>query len=108
MTDSSPQKKSISLSRSTISDSGFLNAGLIKRHKGKYMPTMLGNVVYESQMVIEEALSHYWELKVIDQIEIYNSDLPTDEVTRLINAHIDNYRIKDFLMKTSDMKFVNK
>lgn len=79
--------------------SGFLKAGLIKRHKGKYIPTLLGRVVYDSQMVIEEALSQYWKLKVIDQIETSHSDLPTEEVIRLIDALIDNHRIKDVLMK---------
>jgi hypothetical protein len=82
---------------SRISD--FLKAGLIKRHKGKYIPTLLGRVVYESQMVIEEALSQYWKLNVIDQVEMSNSDLSTEDVTRLINALIDNHRIKDVLMK---------
>jgi hypothetical protein len=66
--------------------SGFLKAGLVKRHNGKYIPTSLGRVVYESQTVIEEALSHYWKLKVIDQIGMSNSDLQTEEMTRLINA----------------------
>jgi hypothetical protein len=98
--------KEISLSTeqyySRLSD--FLKAGLIKRHKGKYIPTLLGRVVYESQMVIDDALSHYWKLKVIDQIEMSNSDLPIGEVTRLIDAMIDNYRIKDVLMKKSDME----
>jgi hypothetical protein len=46
------------LQSSTIPDSGILKAGMIKRRKGKYIPTLLGKVVYESQMVIEEALSH--------------------------------------------------
>jgi hypothetical protein len=65
----SPKEINLSFKEYYFRLSGFLNAGLIKRHKGKYMPTMLGKVVYESQMV-KEALSHYWELKVIDQIEI--------------------------------------
>lgn len=86
--------------------SGFLKAGLIKRRKGRYIPTLLGRVVYESKTVIEEALSHYWKLKVIDQIEMSNSDLPTDEVKRLINALIDNHRIKDVLMKQADVAYV--
>jgi hypothetical protein len=85
---------------------GFLKAGLIKRHKGKYIPTLLGRVVYESQMVIEEALSNYWKLKVIDQIEMSNSDLPTEVVTRLINTLIDNHRIKDVLMKRADDSYI--
>jgi hypothetical protein len=86
--------------------STFLKAGLIKRRKGRYILTLLGRVVYESQTVIEEALSHYWKLKVIDQIEMSNSDLPTDEVKRLINALIDNHRIKDVLMKQADVAYV--
>jgi hypothetical protein len=86
--------------------SGFLKAGLIKRHKGKYIPTFLGRVVYDSQMVIEEALSHYWKLKVIDQIETSHSELSTKEVTRLINSLIDNHRIKDVLMKQADVTSV--
>jgi hypothetical protein len=79
--------------------SGILKAGLIKRHKGRYIPTLLGRVVYDSQMIIEEAISHYWKLKVIDQIEMSDSDLPTEGITRLIDALIDNHRIKDVLMK---------
>jgi hypothetical protein len=79
--------------------SGFLKTGLIKRRKGKYTPTLLGRVIYDSQMIIEEALSHYWKLKVIDQIEMSNSHLPTEVVIRLIDTLIDNHRIKDILMK---------
>ena len=93
--------KEINLSPKQYSSriSGFLKAGLIKRHKGKYKPTLLGRVVYDSQMVIEEALSHYWKLKAIDQIEMSNSDLPIEDVIRLINVLIDNHRIKAVLMK---------
>jgi hypothetical protein len=83
--------------------SGFLKAGLIKRHKGKYIPTLLGKVVYDSQILIEVALSHYWKLKVIEQIEMSDSNLPTEEVIRLINALIDNHRIKDVIMKPADV-----
>jgi F0F1-type ATP synthase delta subunit len=81
----------------------FLKAGLVKRHKGRYIPTLLGRIVYDSQLVIEEALSHYWKLKAIDQIETFHSDLPTEEVKQLINALIDNHRIKDMLMNQADI-----
>ena len=83
--------------------SGILKAGLVKRHKGKYIPTLLGRVVYDSQMVIEEALSHYWKLKAIDQIETSHSDLPIEEEKQLINALFDNHRIKDVLMNQADV-----
>jgi hypothetical protein len=81
----------------------FLKAGLVKRHKGRYIPTLLGRIVYDSQLVIEEALSHYWKLKAIDQIETSHPDLPTEEVKQLINALIDNHRIKDRLMNQADI-----
>jgi hypothetical protein len=81
--------------------SGMLEAGLIKRHKSTYYLTLLGRVVYDSQMIISEALSHYWKLKAIEAIEMAGSNLPAEEVTKLINALIDNHKIKDILMKAT-------
>ena len=80
--------------------SGLINAGLIRRHKGKYCLTLLGKVVYDTQMTIGKALTYYWKLKAIESIEI-SSDvgLPKEELTQLINTLIDNYSIKDILVK---------
>jgi predicted transcriptional regulator len=83
--------------------SGLLEAGLIKRHKSTYSLTLLGKVVYDSQMIIGEALSHYWKLKAIETIEMSGSNLPAEEVTQLINTLIDNPRIKDILLKPTDV-----
>ena len=83
--------------------SGLLEAGLIKRHKSTYSLTLLGKVVYDSQMIIGEALSHYWKLKAIETIEVSSSNLPVGEITQLINTLIDNHRIKDILMKSTDV-----
>jgi predicted transcriptional regulator len=81
--------------------SGLTDAGLIKRHKGKYSLTMLGHVVYDSQMIIGKTLAYYWKLKGIESVEMSTpSGLPNEEITRLINALIDNHRIKDILMKS--------
>jgi predicted transcriptional regulator len=81
--------------------SGLTDAGLIKRHKGKYSLTMLGHVVYDSQMIIGKTLAYYWKLKGIESVEMSTpSGLPNDEITQLINALIDNHRIKDILMKS--------
>lgn len=82
--------------------SGLLEAGLIKRHKSTYSLTLLGKVVYDSQIIIGEALSHYWKLKAIETIEV-SSNLPVEEVTQLINTLIDNPRIKDILMRPTDI-----
>ena len=80
--------------------SGLLNAGLIKRHKRKYSLTLLGKVVYDTQMTIGKALTYYWKLKAIESIEMSsNVRLPREELTQLINALIDNHLIKDILIK---------
>jgi hypothetical protein len=80
--------------------SGLLNAGLIKRHKGKYSLTLLGKVVYDSHMTIGKALTYYWKLRAIESIEISSGDrLPKEELIQLINALIDNHHIKDILIK---------
>ena len=83
--------------------SGLLNAGLIKRHKGKYSLTLLGKVVYDSQMIIGKTLTYYWKLKAIESVEMdasITAGLPDVERVQLINALIDNQQIKDILMKT--------
>ena len=80
--------------------SGLLNAGLIKKHKRKYSLTLLGKVVYDTQMTIGKALTYYWKLKAIESIEMSsNVRLPKGELTQLINTLIDNYSIKDILVK---------
>ena len=83
--------------------SGLLDAGLVKRHKGKYSLTMLGKVVYQSQMIIGKTLTYHWKLKAIESIEMSasgSSGLPSEEITQLINALIDNHQIRDILMKS--------
>ena len=81
--------------------SGLTDAGLIKRYKGKYSLTLLGKVVYDSQMIIGKALTYYWKLKAIEEIELsYGASLPAVELTQLVNVLIDNHRIKDIIMKS--------
>jgi hypothetical protein len=80
--------------------SGLLNAGLIKRHKGKYSLTLLGKVVYDSHMTIGKALTYYWKLRAIESIEMSSGvRLPKEKLTQLIDALIDNHFIKDILIK---------
>jgi hypothetical protein len=80
---------------------GLTSAGLIKRHKGKYFLTMLGKVVYESQMIIGKTLAYYWKLKAIESIETSaTSGILNEEIIQLINTLIDNHQIKDILMNS--------
>jgi len=79
---------------------GLMDAGLIKRHKGKYSLTLLGKVAYESQMTIGKALTYCWKLRAIESIKMSaGATFPEGELTQLINALIDNHQIKDILMK---------
>ena len=83
--------------------SGLSNAGLIKRHKGKYLLTLLGKVVYDCQLTIGKALTYHWKLKAIESIEMSDSvksGLPEGELAKLIDTLIDNHQIKDILMKS--------
>ena len=86
--------------------SGLLSAGLIKRYKGKYFLTLLGRVVYDSQVMIGKTLSYFWKLKAIESIEMSGSDLPSEEMTKLVDAIIDNVQVKEILMKPNSA-FIN-
>jgi predicted transcriptional regulator len=81
--------------------SGLMDAGLIKKHQS-FSLTSFGKVVYNSQMRISKALSYYWKLKAIEsfQISAPHSELPEQEMAKIINALIDNYQIKDTLMNS--------
>src|SRR5918993_906733 len=80
--------------------SGLIDAGLIKRYKGKYSLTLFGKVVYESQMLISKALIYHWRLRTIESIKIsYGVALPNEELEQLIDALIDNHHIKDIITK---------
>jgi predicted transcriptional regulator len=81
--------------------SGLLNAGLVKRHKGKLSLTLLGKVVYQSQITIGKALNYYWKLQALETIQTSSSAaLPKEELSKLIDTLIDNHEIKDILMKS--------
>jgi hypothetical protein len=81
--------------------SGLVNAGLIKRNKGRYFLTLLGKVVYDSHKTIGKTLAYYWKLKAIESIETANSGLPNEDTAQMINALIDNHQIKGILMKAT-------
>jgi hypothetical protein len=84
--------------------SGLIDAGLIRRHKGKYSLTLLGKIIYDTQTMIGKTLSYYWKLKAIEAIEMYaasdSSGLPKEELAQLVDILIDNHNVKDILMKS--------
>jgi predicted transcriptional regulator len=82
--------------------SSLMEAGLIKRYKGKYSLTLFGRVVYDSLMIISKALSYYTKLRVIESIEMSNGGaFPKEELMEVINALIDSHQIKDMIIKSN-------
>ena len=85
--------------------SRLTDSGLIKRHKGKYSLTLLGKIVYDTNMTINQALNYYWKLKAIESIHTSSSTsgtegrLAKEELSNLIDSLIDNRQIKDILVK---------
>jgi predicted transcriptional regulator len=80
--------------------SGLMDAGLIKRHKGKYSLTLLGKVVYDTQMTVAKSLAYYWKLRTIESIEMSTSSLPKEEIRQMVDALIDDNQVKDILLRS--------
>jgi hypothetical protein len=74
--------------------SGLVKANLINRRDRKYFLTTFGKIVYETQTIIEAALRNYWKLKAIDGLNSISDPMPKEEYDKLIDALIDNDRIK--------------
>jgi hypothetical protein len=83
--------------------SNLTKAGLIKRKNGRYSLTAFGKVVYDSEMAIENAFNIFWKLRAIDSIGISN-ELPKEEYSKIVDALIDNYEIKDTLINDDRIK----
>ena len=79
--------------------SRLIQAGLVKRQKGRYLLTAFGKVIYGAQMnleaKIENALDNYWKLKAIDSLEMPSRE----ETEKVISALIEDEEIKSVLMK---------
>ena len=73
-----------------------MKAGLIMRKKGKYILSAFGKIIYHALVRMENAVSNYWKLKVIDSLEM-SKDLPAVERKKIIDSLIDNQEIKAIL-----------
>ena len=81
--------------------SKMINANLIRRKNGRYFMTLLGKIVYEAHMTIGKALNYYWKLQALDSIQTSSTaGLPKEEISKLVDTLIDDYQIKDILLKT--------
>ena len=73
-------------------------SGLVTKRNGRYSLTTFGKIVYEFQLIIENALENQWKLKVIDSFELIK-DLPEEDRQKLIDQLLENQGLKQILIK---------
>ncbi|SRR6266480_476354 len=77
--------------------SKLVKVDLVVRRNGKYFLTSLGKIVYDAQKIIGNAVGDYWKLKAVDTLEI-TDQMPKEEYNKIINALIENEKIKEGLI----------
>ena len=77
--------------------SKLVKVDLVVRRNRKYFLTSLGKIVYDAQKMIGNAIGDYWKLKAVDTLEI-TDQMPKEEYNEIINALIENEKIKEGLI----------
>jgi hypothetical protein len=96
------RKMGLTLKQYYLRMAKLTKADLIRRKNGRYFLTLLGKIVYEVHLTIAKALNYYWKLQALESIQTSSPDgLPKKEISKLVDTLIDDYQIKDILMKTS-------
>jgi hypothetical protein len=75
----------------------LVKVDLVVRRDGKYFLTSLGKIIYDAQKMIGNAVGDYWKLKAVDTLEM-TDQLPKEEYNKIINALIENEKIKEGLI----------
>lgn len=78
---------------------GMVKAGLVMKTDGRYALTAFGNVVYNSQLMVEEGITNFWRLKAIDSIST-SKVLPKEEQQKVADKLLlKNQEIKEIIGK---------
>ena len=102
---SSPKETQLTAKAYYSRMSNLISNGLVQKIHGNYYVTSFGKIVHVACLMMNEALiNYYWKLKSVDLIlrSATNSALggfPEEKVVEMINAIIDNQKIKDIIMK---------
>lgn len=76
----------------------MMETGLIRRINGRYHLTSLGKIVYHAQNLIGNGVKDYWKLKALDSLHVSNGTIPAEEQNKIIEAIIDNQKIKEMVL----------
>ena len=98
--DSDLLKSKVALTRKQYYSrlSAFINAGIVKRERGKYSLTTFGKVLHYAQEIIGKAVNEYWQLKAIDSIRASGNEVPQEQFHRIIDTLIIDQQMKDILV----------
>ena len=77
--------------------SAMMATDLIKRQRGRYYLTPFGKVIYCCVLIAKNALNNYYNLKAVESTE--GSDFSNEDLSKLVDALIDNQQVKEFLTK---------
>ena len=78
--------------------SKLVSSGLVRRSCGNYELTSLGKIAYDVSALIDQAIQNHWKLKAIDALKSRSrSDILDEERERIIDALLENNRLKQIL-----------
>jgi hypothetical protein len=75
----------------------MVNAGIIKRVKGKFSLTNFGVVVYHGQLMMEKGVDNFWKLMAIDNIQ-ESGQIGEHESMKLVKTILNDDAIENILV----------
>ncbi|MFZ1877241.1 MAG: hypothetical protein WAU25_09445 [Nitrososphaeraceae archaeon] len=80
----------------------LVEAGLIRRHKGKYKISSFGKVVLNLQRVAERTSQIHWKLEAIDNIKMSGKSIIAEiDYLKIIDILLDDIEIKDIYLRNN-------
>jgi hypothetical protein len=75
----------------------MLDAGIIRRVKGKFSLTNFGAIVNHGQLIMEKGVNNYWKLKAVDSIQ-ESGQIGEHERIKLIKTILNDDVIENILV----------
>jgi Mn-dependent DtxR family transcriptional regulator len=72
------------------------NIGLVSKQNGEMMLTSFGRIVYNAQLKIANAFSHFSQLRMVDAIKSH-SGMSEDQQKMIIDKLLDDSQLKNLL-----------
>jgi len=80
----------------------LVEAGLIRKHKGKYKLSSFGKVVLNLHRIAERTSQIHWKLEAIDNIKMSDkSNLAEIDYLKIIDILLDDIEIKDIYLRNN-------